>query len=71
MAFAVNQSSNVYEDAADILLDGVVIARIMKGADKPVVVSVFADGPEPTHVIDFAVKSETKSKRAKTETPAE
>jgi hypothetical protein len=63
MAFQVNQSSNVNEETADVIVEGVKIVHIVKEAGKPAVISIFADGAEPTHVIDMGLP--IKAKKAK------
>ena len=65
MAFQVNQSSNVNEETADVIVDGVKILHIAKAFGKPAVISIFADGEEPTHVIDMGAP--VKAKKAKAE----
>jgi hypothetical protein len=55
MSFQVNQSSNINEETADVVFEGVKIVRIVKKFGEPAVVSIYADGPEPTHVIDMAM----------------
>jgi hypothetical protein len=81
MSFQVNQGSNIKEEHADIVVDGVRIVHIEKQFGEPAVVSVYTDGPEPTHVIDLSAKPQAEPlteekvlkamKKAKVEVPIE